>query len=108
MSLRSTLAQFSPAVTLVADGTSLTFQGATNGTISPQCAEATVVQGVSSRGTVRVNNLANLEALLNIIANGIEFLGIAWGGLTMIMCFIHMAAGSQDPMKKLATPGCIK
>jgi hypothetical protein len=67
---------------------------------------------------VRVNNLANLEALLNIIANGMEILGIAWGGPTMIMGFMHMAAGTHDAMKKvlfgaagvtggLATPGCI-
>ncbi len=32
-----------------------------------------------SPGTVRVNNLANLEALLNIIANGVEILGLACG-----------------------------
>jgi hypothetical protein len=102
----------------VANGNSPTLQGATNGTISPQGAEATVVQGVNTAGTVRVNNLANLEALLNIIANGMEILGIAWGGPTMIMGFMHMAAGSHDAMKKvlfgaagvtggLATPGCI-
>ncbi len=100
------------------DGVSPLLQGATNGTIAPQGAEATVVQGVNTAGTVRVNNLANLEALLNIIANGMEILGIAWGGPTMIMGFMHMAAGSHDAMKKvlfgcvgvtggLATPGCI-
>jgi hypothetical protein len=99
-------------------GQSPTLQGATNGTIAPQGVEATVVQGVNTAGTVRVNNLANLEALLNIIANGMEILGIAWGGPTMIMGFMHMAAGSHDAMKKvlfgaagvtggLATPGCI-
>ena len=93
-------------------------QGATNGTIAQQGADATVVQGVNTAGTVRVNNLANLEALLNIIANGMEILGIAWGGPTMIMGFMHMAAGTQDAMKRvlwgcagvtggLATPGCI-
>ena len=93
-------------------------QGATNGTIGPQQGDATVVQGVNTAGTVRVNNLANLEALLNIIANGMEILGIAWGGPTMIMGFMHMAAGTQDAMKKvlfgaagvtggLATPGVI-
>ena len=43
-------------------------QGATNGTIAPQGQDATVIQGVNTAGTVRVNNLANLEALLNIIA----------------------------------------
>jgi hypothetical protein len=92
--------------------------GATNGTIGPQGADATYVTGVNTAGTVRVNNLANLEALLNIIANGLEILGIAWGGPTMIMGFMRMAAGTQDAMKKvlfgaagvtggLATPGCI-
>ena len=92
--------------------------GATNGTIGPQGADATYVTGVNTAGTVRVNNLANLEALLNIIANGMEILGIAWGGPTMIMGFMHMAAGTQDSMKRvlfgaagvtggLATPGCI-
>jgi hypothetical protein len=93
-------------------------QGATNGTIGPQGNDATFVTGVNTAGTVRVNNLANLEALLNIIANGMEILGIAWGGPTMIMGFMHMAAGTQQAMKKvlfgaagvtggLATPGCI-
>ena len=93
-------------------------QGATNGTVGPQGTDATVIAGVNTAGTVRVNNLANLEALLNIIANGMEILGIAWGGPTMIMGFMHMAAGTQDAMKRvlwgaagvtggLATPGCI-
>ncbi|MBY0359218.1 MAG: hypothetical protein K2W82_14545 [Candidatus Obscuribacterales bacterium] len=93
-------------------------QGATNGTIGPQGGDATLIKGVNTAGTVRVNNLANLEALLNIIANGMEILGIAWGGPTMIMGFMHMAAGTQDAMKRvlwggagvtggLATPGCI-
>ncbi len=93
-------------------------QGASNATIGPQGVEATFVTGVNTAGTVRVNNLANLEALLNIIANGMEILGIAWGGPTMIMGFMHMAAGTQDAMKRvlfgcagvtggLATPGAI-
>jgi hypothetical protein len=93
-------------------------QGASNGTIAPQGSQATFVTGVNTAGTVRVNNLANLEALLNIIANGMEILGIAWGGPTMIMGFMHMAAGTQDAMKRvlfgaagvtggLATPGAI-
>ncbi|HEY9733797.1 MAG TPA: hypothetical protein V6C89_17935, partial [Drouetiella sp.] len=76
-------------------------QGATNGTIGPQGQDATFVTGVNTAGTVRVNNLANLEALLNIIANGMEILGIAWGGPTMIMGFMHMAAGTQDAMKRV-------
>lgn len=47
-------------------------QGATNGTLGPQGADATYVTGLNTAGAVRVNNLANLEALLNIIANGAE------------------------------------
>ncbi len=100
------------------DSNAPTLQGATNGTIGPQGSDATYITGVNTAGTVRVNNLANLEALLNIIANGMEILGIAWGGPTMIMGFMHMAAGTQQAMKKvlfgaagvtggLATPGCI-
>lgn len=93
-------------------------QGATNGTIGPQGGDATVIQGVNTAGTVRVNNLANLEALCNIIANGMEILGIAWGGPTIIMGFMSMSAGTQDAMKRIiwgmsgvtggmATPGVI-
>ncbi len=100
------------------DSKAPTLQGATNGTIAPQGTDATYITGVNTAGTVRVNNLANLEALLNIIANGMEILGIAWGGPTMIMGFMKMAAGTQDAMKSvlfgaagvtggLATPGCI-
>jgi hypothetical protein len=55
-------------------------QGATNGTIGPQGTDATYVTGVNTAGTVRVNNLANLEALLNIIANlcetGLSLVGV--------------------------------
>jgi hypothetical protein len=99
-------------------GIAPSLSGATNGTIGPQGVDATFVTGVNTAGTVRVNNLANLEALLNIIANGLEILGIAWGGPTMILGFMHMAAGTHDAMKRvvhgaagvtggLATPGCI-
>jgi hypothetical protein len=83
-------------------------QGATNGTIGPQAGDA----------AVRVNNLANLEAALNIITDGWQLLGIAWGGPTMIMGFLKKPAPSQDAMRKvlfgaagvtggLATPGVI-
>lgn len=99
-------------------GSAPMLSGANFGTIGPQGPDATYVTGLNTSGTVRVNNLANLEALLNIIANGMEILGIAWGGPTMIMGFMHMAAGTQDSMKRvlfgaagvtggLATPGCI-
>jgi hypothetical protein len=59
-------------------------EGATNGTIGPVGADATVIQGVNTAGTVRVNNLANLEALLNIIANLGE-LGALLSGLGLIV-----------------------
>ncbi len=55
--------------------------GATNGTIGPQGADATCVEGVNTAGTVRVNNLANLEALLNILANVGEVVGIFAGSI---------------------------
>lgn len=60
-------------------------QGATNGTIGAQGDDATVIMGVNTAGTVRVNNLANLEALLNIIANLAQLSGIFLGG----MLFLH-------------------
>ncbi|MBI1269964.1 hypothetical protein GC174_05985, partial [bacterium] len=64
----------------ITNGNAPVLQGATNGTVGPQGDDATAIMGVNTAGTVRVNNLANLEALLNIIANGMEILGIAWGG----------------------------
>lgn len=99
-------------------GNAALLQGTTNGTIAAQGADATYVTGVNTAGTVRVNNLANLEALLNVIANGMEILGIAWGGPTMIFGFMNMAGGTSDAKKRvlmgcagvtggLATPGLI-
>jgi hypothetical protein len=101
-------------------GNAPTLQAATNGTVGPQGSDATYVTGVNTAGTVRVNNLANLEALLNIIANGMEILGIAWGGPCMITGFMHMAVspneqgslhsvlfGAAGVVGGLATPGCV-
>lgn len=71
-------------------------QGATNGSIGPSeyqqhqnavtqsqtekyavtGTSTTVIAGINTAGTVRVNNLANLEALLNFIANAFEILGL--------------------------------
>ncbi|HEY9790625.1 MAG TPA: VIT domain-containing protein [Candidatus Obscuribacterales bacterium] len=42
-------------------------QGATNGTIGLQGADATTISGVNTAGTVRVNNLSNLESALNLV-----------------------------------------
>jgi hypothetical protein len=44
-------------------------QGAINGTIGPQGSDAVVISGVNTAGTVRVNNLANLEAGLALVGN---------------------------------------
>jgi len=93
-------------------------QGATNGSIGPQGADATYITGVNTAGTVRVNNLANLEALLNIIANGMEILGVVWGGATMIMGFMRLGSGADGAISRiilgavgvsggLCTPGII-
>jgi hypothetical protein len=72
-------------------------QGATNGTIGPQGGDATVIQGVNTAGTVRVNNLANLEALLNIIANLVE-VGLAVCGAIFVLCGLIEGGTSIDVM----------
>lgn len=48
--------------------------------------DATVIEGVNTAGTVRVNMLANLEALLNIGANGAQIIGILWGCALLFAC----------------------
>lgn len=68
-------------------------QGATNGSIGPQ--GSNVVMGVNTAGTVRVNNLANLEAFLNIFANLVELLGLAVGGAFLISAFTPVKQGSS-------------
>jgi hypothetical protein len=79
-------------------GSKSMLQGATNGTIGPQGADATCVMGVNTAGTVRVNNLANLEAILNIIANLGE-IGCALGGLViLIQGFARKAPWTTDIM----------
>ena len=52
------------------------------------------IPGIYATGTVRVNMLANLEALLNICANGGEIIGILWGSCLLWAC-----------TKKLNQPG---
>jgi len=62
-------------------------QGATNGTIGQQGADATVVTGINTAGTVRINNLSNLEAVLNIVAIGSEILLLICGVVLAISGF---------------------
>jgi hypothetical protein len=80
-------------------------QGATNGNIGPQGANATYVDGLNTAGTVRVNNLANMECLMNVMSNGMEVIGIAWGGPTMIMAFMQLGAGAPDGWKRVMNGG---
>jgi Ca-activated chloride channel family protein len=82
-------------------------QGTTNGTIGPQGSDSTYLEGVSTAGTVRINNLANLEALLNIMANAIEIGCIAWGGATMIIGFKEMAEREDDGMHRAFLGACV-
>ncbi len=53
-------------------------------TVSPADSDATVIQGINTAGTVKVNNLACLEGQINMWANGLEILGI-WLGLYLII-----------------------
>lgn len=50
-------------------------QSTSEGT-SEEGQDATAIMGVNTASTVRVNNLANLEAVLNILANGLEIWGL--------------------------------
>jgi hypothetical protein len=72
--------------------------GAANGTIGPQGSDATMIAGINTAGTVRVNNLANLEALLNVIANGIEILGVLYGGFLILSGGMDLVM-DKDPQK---------
>lgn len=49
----------------IVEGAAPILQGASNGTIGPQGGDATTIMGINTAGTIRVNNLANLEWLLN-------------------------------------------
>jgi hypothetical protein len=88
-------------------------QSATNGTVGPQGADATYLTGVNTAGTIRVNNLANAEAMLNIFANAVEILGILFGGFTVIATLItgckakRLALGLAMILLGLATPGVV-
>jgi hypothetical protein len=87
-------------------------QGAINGTIGPQGSDATVIQGVNTAGTVRVNNLANLEAMLNIFANSVQILALAFGGSLIVFGGMNgrygrLASGIVIAAGGLSAPGII-
>ncbi len=94
VSLNSSISFYSAqAPIVVTSGPSLS--DATNGTIVPQGAQAIVVRGVNTAGTIRVNNLANLEALLNLIANVAELIMVT-GGIVGIIKGALLKGGSVD------------
>lgn len=65
-------------------------QGATSGTVLNND-NTVIISGVNTAGTVRVNNLANLEALLNIGSNLTEIFGLALGTVNVVFGFMNRA-----------------
>lgn len=64
--------------------------------LPPDSKGATFVTGLNTAGTVRVNNLSNLEALLNVMANGSLILGLAWAGPVLMMRFWSLSSGEDQ------------
>lgn len=60
-------------------------QGATSGTSGPQGDDATVIVGVNTAGTVRVNNLVRLETTLNVLTILAELTLIIIGGTNLVL-----------------------
>ncbi|HEY9676924.1 MAG TPA: hypothetical protein V6C76_02895 [Drouetiella sp.] len=83
-------------------------QGATNGTIGSNGADAEFVTGVNTAGTVRVNNLANLEALLNIFSNASEVILVLYGiGILLTLLMNKQNAGRWFGLAHMSTPAII-
>lgn len=79
------------------DGEAPRLQGETNGTIGPQGADATMIQGINTAGTIRVSNLANLEALLNLINRCAQFVGAS---LAVFIAFQAVQRGRFRSLSK--------
>lgn len=58
-----------------------------------------VLSGIYTAFSVPPIHLYSSLKSLNTIANITGYVGIAWGGPTMIMGFKHMVFGRQDAMK---------
>jgi hypothetical protein len=65
----------------------------------PQGSNANYIPGVNTAGTARVNNLANLEAFLNIIANGCEI-----GGFILGIIYLAQALKPDDESSGTSQP----
>lgn len=80
--------------------------GASNGSMSAN--DAAVIVAINTAGTVRVNNLANLEAIVNILANCGEILGIGLGIFNVV--FGALGKPSRllhlSPMKRIIVGLC--
>jgi hypothetical protein len=74
-------------------------QGASNGTVGSLGSDPTIVLGLNTAGTVRVNNLANLESLLNITANLTEVLVLG-------MAIYHFVMGALGKRLEMLLPFC--
>jgi hypothetical protein len=85
-----------PAMGGSAVGT-ISLDGATNGMIGPQGSDATMVYGVNTSGATRVNNLANLEALANIVANLLQLTGYFCCAIAL---FLATRAKKISPMRR--------
>jgi hypothetical protein len=67
-------------------------------TLVPQDDTSAPVQNVNTAATVRVNNLANMEAMLSIIANVGEVVGVLWGSY-LIVTAAQRAKPSDSDLK---------
>ena len=67
---------------------------ACGGPIGPKWDDSTLIDELSGAGTVRVNMLANLEALINIGANCAEIIAIIWGLVLLYIAFQSWRAKS--------------
>lgn len=72
-------------------------QGATNGTIGPQGSDATVIMGVNTAGTVRVNNFANIENLFKLLGLMMQVCGFALWAFLMSEAVLNR--GMQVPLR---------
>ncbi len=80
------------------DATSIVLQGATIGGIGPQGGDATSIAGVNTAGTVRVNNLANLEWLLNRLCLGATWLFFGAAAIFLVKSFSGNALSKSRNM----------
>jgi len=69
-------------------------QSVSNSTIGPQGSDCSF--GVDTAGTVRVNNLANLESLLNVFSMSFEAIAILWGASSIASCHSKFKPSKLD------------